>query len=191
MLGRRISERIQNEESRLLQGISFPCLFDFIDQRGYFGILAKLAYLLVMGRRFQIEFLTDQVQYLHVLGDFLLCEHTKLQVQVRPLFSAAHLVFLVDENACGQEDEFDSHNQGQERERIWIERLKPSDTPGVQDNPSDNEEDLSNNEAKASEEAGNATTPSLSPGFLSDQLMLKMCYRLDFSLVGRGDGGVR
>ena len=63
------------------------------------------------------------MQYLHVLGDFLLREHTQLQVQMRPLFSTAHLVFLVDENACGQEDEFDSHNQGQERKRIWIERL--------------------------------------------------------------------
>ena len=144
-----------------------------------------------MGRRFQLEFLTDQVQDLHVLGDFLLREHAELQVQVRPLLSAAHLVFLVDENTCGQEDEFDSHNQGQERKRVWIERLQPSDPLGVQDNPSDNEEDLGNNEAKASEKAGNATTPSLSPGLLSEQLLLKLCYRLDVPLGGRGDRGVR
>jgi hypothetical protein len=144
-----------------------------------------------MSRRFQFEFLADHVQYLHVLGDFLLREHTKLQVQVRPLFSAAHLVFLVDEHACGQENEFDSHNQRQERKRIWIERLQPSDPPGVPYDPSDNEEDLSNNEAKASEEAGNATTPSLSRGLLSDQLLLKLCYRLDVTLGRRGDGGVR
>ena len=170
--------------------IVFPCLFDFIDEGGYFGILAKLAYLLVMGRCFQLEFLTDQVQYLHVLGDFLLCEHTKLQVQVRPLFSAAHLVFLVDENTCGQEDEFDSHNQGQERKRVWIERLQPSGTPGVPYDPSDNKEDLGDNEAKASEETGNATTPLLSPGLLSEQLLLKMCNRLDVPLGGRGDRGM-
>ncbi len=144
-----------------------------------------------MSRRFQFEFLTDHVQYLHVLGDFLLREHTQLQVQMRPLFSAAHLVFLVDENACGQEDEFDSHNQGQERKRIWIERLQPSDPLGIQDNPGDNEEDLSNNETKASEEAGNATTPPLSPRLLSEQLLLKMCYRLDVPFGCRGDGGVR
>jgi hypothetical protein len=180
-----------DEESRLLQGISFPCLSDFIDQRGYFGILAKLAHFLVMSRRFQFEFLANHVQYLHVLGDFLLREHTELQVQVRPLLSAAHLVFLVDENACGQENEFDSHNQGQERKRIWIEWLQPSDPLGVQDNPGDNEEDLSNNEAKASEEVGNATTPSLSPGLLSDQLLLKQRYCLDVPLGCRGDRGVR
>jgi hypothetical protein len=108
---------------------------------------------------------------------------------MRPLFSAAHLVFLVDENACGQEDEFDSHNQGQERKRIWIERLQPSDPLGIQDNPGDNEEDLSNNETKASEEAGNATTPPLSPRLLSEQLLLKMCYRLDVPFGCRGDGG--
>jgi hypothetical protein len=107
------------------------------------------------------------------------------------LFGAAHLVFLVDENACGQENEFDSHNQGQERKRIWIERLKPSDPSGVQDNPGENEEDLCNNEAKASEEAGNATTPSLRPGLLRDQLLLKLCYRLDVPLGRRGDRGVR
>ena len=144
-----------------------------------------------MGRRFQLEFLTDQVQDLHVLGDFLLREHAKLQVQVRPLFSAVHLMFLVDENACGQENEFDSHNQGQERKRIWIERLQPSDPLGVQDNPSNNEKDLGNNEAKASEEVGNATTPSLSPGLMGDQLLLKLCCRLDVPLGRRGDRGVR
>jgi hypothetical protein len=107
------------------------------------------------------------------------------------LFSAAHLVFLVDENACGQKDEFDSHNQGQERKRIWIERSKPTTPLGVQDNPSGNKEDLRYNEAKASEEAGNATTPSLSSGLLSEQLLLKLCYRLDVPLGGRGDRGVR
>ena len=144
-----------------------------------------------MSWRFQFEFLTDHVQYLHVLGDFLLREHTKLQVQVRPLFGAVHLVFLVDENACGQENEFDSHNQGQKRKRIWIERLQPSDPLGVQDDPSNNEEDLGKNEAKASEEAGNATTPSLSPGLLSEQLLFKLCYRLDVPLGGRGDRGAR
>jgi hypothetical protein len=69
--------------------------------------------------------------------------------------------------------------------------LQPSDPLGVQDNPSNNEEDLGNNEAKASEEAGNVTTPSLSPGLLSDQLLLKLCYRLDVPLGRRGDGGVR
>jgi hypothetical protein len=107
------------------------------------------------------------------------------------LLSAAHLVFLVDENACGQENEFDSHNQGQERKRIWIEGSKPIAPLGVQDNPSDNEEDLGNSEAKASEKAGNATTPSLSSGLLSEQLLLKLCYRLDVPLGGRGDRGVR
>ena len=84
-----------------MHGIMYPCLFDFIDKGGYFGVLAKFAYFLVRSPHFQFEFLTDQVQHLHVLGDFLFREHTKLQVQVRPLFSAAYLVFLVDENTCG------------------------------------------------------------------------------------------
>ena len=61
----------------------------------------------------------------------------------------------------------------------------------VQDNPSGDEEYLSNNKAKASEEAGNATSPSLSPGMLSDQLLLKLCDRLDVPLGRRGDRGVR
>ena len=83
-----------------MQGIMFPRLFNFIDEGGYFGVLAKLAYFLVRSRHFQFEFLTDYVQHLHVLGDFLFREHAKLQVQVRPLFSAAYLVFLVNENTC-------------------------------------------------------------------------------------------
>ena len=69
--------------------------------------------------------------------------------------------------------------------------MQPSDPLRVQDNPSNNEEDLSNNEAKASEEAGNATTPSLGPGLLSNQMLFKLCYRLDVPLGGRGDGGLR
>ena len=79
----------------------FPCLFDFIDEGGYFGVLAKLAYLLVASQHFQIKFMTDHVQHFHVFRDLLLREHTKLQVQVRPLLSAADLVLLVDENTCG------------------------------------------------------------------------------------------
>jgi hypothetical protein len=32
---------------------------------------------------------------------------------------------------------------------------------------------------------------ALSPGLLSEQLLLKLCYRLDVPLGGRGDRGVR
>ena len=84
-----------------MHGIVFPCFFDLIDEGGYFGVLAKLAYVLVTSQHFQLEFMTDHAQHLHVLRDLLLREHTELQVQVRPLLGAAYLVFLVDENTCG------------------------------------------------------------------------------------------
>jgi hypothetical protein len=74
---------------------------------------------------------------------------------------------------------------------IWIERSKPSGPPGVQDDPGDDEEDLGSNETRASEEVGNATAPSLSPGLLSDQLLLEMRYRLDVPFGRRNDGGLK
>lgn len=101
-----------------------------------------------------------------------------------------HLVLLVDENECGEKNEFDPHDQRQELKRIRVERLKPHRPQGTQNNPRDKEDDLSNNEAEASEEAGNAGTQSSSPGLLSDQLLLKLCNRLDVSLGRCGDGGL-
>ena len=59
----------------------------------------------------------------------------------------------------------------------------------VQDNPSGDEEYLSNNKAKASEEAGNATTPSLCWGLLSDQLLLECVIVSTFRLAAAATGG--
>jgi len=175
----------------LCQGVVVSCLLNFIDQGGYLSMLAEVAHFMVRNRNLQFEFPADHVQHLYVLGDFLFREHAELQVQVPPLFGTTHLVFLVNENERRKENEFNSHNQGQKRKRIRIERSKPRGAYSIQDNPSNDEEDLSSNKARASKEASHAAAPSFRLGTVGDQLLLELGDRFNVPLGCCGDGGLR
>jgi hypothetical protein len=101
-------------------------------------------------------------------------EHADLQVQVRPLFGATHLVFLVHQHECGEEDELDSDDQGEERKRIRIEPWNPSDHPAVHGHPSGDEQELDKDEAEASEKPGDGAAHVLGCGSLREHLLLKL-----------------
>jgi len=114
-----------------------------------------------------------------------------LQVQVRPLFGATNLVFLVHQHECGEEDELDSDDQGEERKRIRIEPWNPSDHPGVHPDPSGDEQELDKDEAKASEKPGDGAADMLGYGSLREHLLLKLGDGSYIPLSRGSDGRLR
>ena len=175
----------------LVRAFGFARLFDFISQVRYFRILGQLAKFLVPGQLIQMQLLTDRAEHLHVFGDFLLREHAELQVQVRPLFGAMHLEFLVHQYERREKYEFDSEDQGEELKRIRIEWWNSNDLLGVHDDPSGEEEKLDKDEAKAAEEPGDDTAHALSRRLLDEYLLFELRDGRYIPFGRRGDGRLR